>query len=87
VHDVLVAVGAARPLGREEVNAMDEQITIECDGCRGRELNACGDCVVSFILGREPGDALIIDAEEARAVRLLGDVGLVPPLRFDQTGS
>jgi len=87
VHDVPVAVGAACPTGREEDRAMDEQITIECDGCRGRALNACGDCVVSFILGREPGDALIIDAQEARAVRLLGDAGLVPPLRFDQTGS
>jgi hypothetical protein len=62
---------------------MDEAITIECEGCRGREILACGDCVVTFILGREPDDALIIDADEARAVRLLGDAGLVPPLRFD----
>ena len=62
---------------------MDEAITIECEGCSGRQLKACDDCVVSFILGREPDDAIIIDADEARAVRLLGDAGLVPPLRFD----
>jgi len=68
---------------------MDESITIDCEGCTGRALSACGDCVVTFILGREPGDALIIDAAEARAVRLLGEGGLVPPLRFDRaaTGS
>ena len=68
---------------------MDEAITIDCEGCRGRAAQACGDCVVTFILGRDPDDALIIDAAEARAVRLLGEVGLVPPLRFDEepTGS
>ncbi len=62
---------------------MEQHITIDCDGCRGRELDACGDCVVSFIVEREPDDALIIDAAEARAVRLLGRAGLVPPLRFE----
>ncbi len=66
---------------------MEENITIECDGCRGRALQACGDCVVSFILGREPDDAVIIDVNEARAVRLLGDAGLVPPLRFDRASA
>ena len=42
---------------------------------------ACGDCVVSFILGREPGDAVVVDADEERALRALGDEGLVPRLR------
>lgn len=42
---------------------------------------ACDDCVVSFILDREPDDAVVIDAEEARVVRLLSGVGLVPELR------
>jgi len=64
-------------------NASKDSITVDCDSCRGRELGDCQDCVVSFILGREPDDALIIDAEEARAVRLLGSAGLLPPLRFD----
>ncbi len=68
----------------EKGRAMDRAITVDCDGCRGREMDACGDCVVTFILGREPDDALIIDADEARAVRLLGEGGLVPPLRFEK---
>ena len=66
---------------------MENSITIECDGCVGRAHDACGDCVVSFILGREPDDAVIIDVEEARAVRLLSGAGLVPPLRFDPIAS
>jgi len=46
-----------------------------------RNTSACDDCVVTFILRREPGDAIVVDAEEERALRLLGDEGLVPPLR------
>jgi hypothetical protein len=46
----------------------------------------CQDCVVSFILDRAPDDAVVIDAEEARAVRMLGDVGLVPRLRHVRAG-
>lgn len=43
--------------------------------------SACDDCLVSFICGREPDDAVVIDAEEARGVRLLAGAGLVPGLR------
>jgi hypothetical protein len=41
----------------------------------------CDDCVVTFICDREPEDAVVIDAEEERAVRLLIGAGLVPGLR------
>jgi hypothetical protein len=46
-----------------------------------RATNACQDCVVTYICRRDPDDALIIDAAEERAVRLLGRAGLVPRLR------
>jgi hypothetical protein len=45
---------------------------------------ACDDCVVSFLLGREPHDAVVIDADEARAMRLLEGAGLVPTLRHER---
>ena len=61
---------------------MEEAITIDCGTCTARALDACGDCVVTFIMERDPDDAVIIDAAEARAVRQLGRVGLVPPLRY-----
>ena len=59
-----------------------DPLTIDCDCCELQGSTACDDCVVSFLLGREPDDALVIDADEARAMRLLGRAGLVPTLRF-----
>ena len=53
-----------------------------CDDCVMQDTPACEDCVVTFICGREPGEAVVIDVAEARAVRLLGEAGLVPPLRL-----
>lgn len=57
---------------------------IDCDECRMQHTSACDDCVVTFIIGREPGDALVIDAEEERAVRLLTNAGLLPGLRHER---
>ncbi|HMK99319.1 MAG TPA: hypothetical protein VK428_03945 [Acidimicrobiales bacterium] len=57
-------------------------VSISCDECRLQDSDACDDCLVSFVLGRDPEDALIIDVEEARAMRQLADAGLVPSLRF-----
>jgi hypothetical protein len=54
---------------------------IDCDDCVMAGTSACDDCVVSFIVRREPGEAVVIDAAEARALRALGDNGLVPQLR------
>ena len=57
-------------------------LTIDCDCCVLRNTAACDDCVVSFLLEREPDDAVVIDADEARAMRMLERAGLVPSLRF-----
>ncbi len=58
-------------------------LTIDCGDCQLRHSDACGDCVVSFLLNREPEDAVIIDAAEERGLRLLSQAGLVPELRFE----
>ena len=62
---------------------------IDCGECVMQHTEACASCVVTFIVNREPGDALVIDAEEARAVRMLSGAGLVPTLqhRDRRTGS
>ena len=57
---------------------------IDCDDCRMQQTSACDDCVVSFVVSREPGDALVIDADEERAVRLFADAGLLPRLRHER---
>ena len=55
--------------------------TIDCADCCMRNTNVCDDCVVTFVMSREPGEALVIEAAEARAVRMLASAGLVPELR------
>ena len=60
---------------------MDEGLRIDCDECVAQHTDACDDCVVSFILGREPDDAVVVDVNEIRALKLLGNADLVPPLR------
>jgi hypothetical protein len=55
--------------------------SVDCNACAMRSTVACDDCVVSFIVSREPGDALVIDVAEERAVRMFQDAGLVPRLR------
>jgi hypothetical protein len=56
-------------------------LVISCDECAMQNTDACDDCLVSFILDRRPGKAVVIDVEEARAVRMLTSVGLVPAPR------
>jgi len=52
-------------------------VIVDCDTCTVRGP-ACGDCVVTFLLG-PPG---ALDADEQRALGVLAESGLVPPLRL-----
>ena len=54
---------------------------IDCDTCVVRGL-ACHDCVVTVLLG--PPSELAFDDDERRALDVLADGGLVPPLRLVQ---
>ena len=56
-------------------------LTIDCAECSFEGTTACDDCVVTFLLGHDAAEAVVIDVAEARAVRLLGQAGLVPSLR------
>ena len=60
---------------------MAEALTISCDECSLQATSACDDCLVTFLCDREADDAVVIDVAEARAVRLLGEAGLVPALK------
>jgi hypothetical protein len=59
-------------------------VLIDCDGCAMRDL-ACGDCVVTVLLGAPPG-AVEVDEGEARALDVLADSGLVPRLQLVPLG-
>lgn len=64
----------------------NQPVAISCTDCCHRGTATCEDCVVTFLCNREPDDAVVIDVAEARGLRVLAQVGLVPTMRFrDQT--
>jgi hypothetical protein len=60
---------------------MGDPVRIDCDECAMQHTDVCADCVVTFICSRQADEAVIVDVAEVRALRLLGDVGLMPRLR------
>jgi len=58
-------------------------MVIDCESCRA-PATACQDCVVSVLLGTpDPRELPVaLDGEHARAIGVLADCGLVPPLRL-----
>jgi hypothetical protein len=65
------------------------RLTISCDDCSMQCSAACDDCVVTFLLrddAAEQHDTLVLDLDQARVVRLLGQAGLVPDLKFRVAG-
>lgn len=57
-----------------------DAVTVDCDTCVVRGA-ACGDCVVTVLLGAPP-EGVRLDAEEVDALDALSASGLVPPLRL-----
>jgi hypothetical protein len=62
-------------------DAADGVVRIDCDVCAMQDTACCDDCLVTFICSREPGEAVVIDVAEARALRVLSDAGLLPASR------
>ena len=56
-------------------------LTIDCGECVMSATPVCGDCVVTFVVYRDPGDAVVIDADVERDLRALRSAGLLPALR------
>jgi hypothetical protein len=61
----------------EDSHSTPGDLTIDCASCLARPA-ACGDCIVSVLLG-PPGQ---IGGEEQAAFAVLAGSGLVPPLRL-----
>jgi hypothetical protein len=53
---------------------------IDCETCVARD-HACGDCVITVLLGTTP-PKVELDDEERAAIGSLAAAGLVPPLRL-----
>lgn len=59
---------------------------ISCNDCRMQGTDACADCVVTHILDCPQG-AVVFDAAEERAIRAMGEAGLLPPVRWEGRAS
>ncbi len=53
---------------------------VDCDRCEVRG-DACGDCVITVLLGSPPG-GVELDGTERRALENLAAAGLVPGLQL-----
>lgn len=57
---------------------------VDCDRCEVRG-DACGECVITVLLGSTPG-GVRFDETERRAIDALAGAGLVPRLRLVADG-
>jgi len=62
-------------------NGTDGVLVIDCAECALEHTDACEGCVVTWLVDRDPGTAVVIEAAEVRALRALEIGGLVPRLR------
>jgi hypothetical protein len=60
------------------------QVTMSCEECAAGPGPSCEDCVVSFLLDDDAPGAVVLAADELRALRLLASHRLVPRLRFER---
>ncbi|MGJ9423739.1 hypothetical protein [Aeromicrobium sp. CF3.5] len=58
-----------------------DPVRVDCDSCVVRGPSACGDCVVTVLLGAPPA-GVHIDVDERAALDVLAQAGVVPPLRL-----
>ena len=58
-----------------------DSVHVDCDSCIVRGPSACGDCLVTVLLGAPPA-GVDIDADEQVALDVLARAGVVPPLRL-----
>ncbi len=60
-------------------------MVIDCTECQMQHTTACQDCVVAHVLGDLSGP-LEFESEQAEALEILADAGLVAPLRLVRRG-
>ena len=63
-------------------------LRIECQACVMQHSDHCRDCIVSVLVDPSPRRvALVVDAEEERALRELANAGLIPEIRMKRKRS
>ncbi|MDR2930612.1 MAG: hypothetical protein LBV06_06900 [Propionibacteriaceae bacterium] len=54
---------------------------VDCDTCQA-DSQACGDCVMAFIADPQFGTPVRFSPQEAEALNVMAEVGLLPQLRL-----
>ena len=76
-----VAADAPLAPGVDIAARTTHSLVIDCDSCLARGP-ACGDCVVTCLLGAPPPEGRRLDEHQVQAIGALSASGLVPPLRL-----
>lgn len=63
----------------------DAALVIDCGDCRMQHTTACQDCVVTHLL-RDLAGPIEVDPDQAEAIELLSEAGLISPLRMVPQG-
>lgn len=66
--------------GDEIISEMGADMIVDCDRCEVRG-DACGECVITVLLGAPPG-GLELDRTDRRALDALAAAGMVPRLQL-----
>ena len=69
-----------QPVGHQPV------LVISCDTCIMRRTDACDDCMMSVLCDVDESEAVVLNLQELRDIRLLAQAGLVPTLRHRAVG-
>ena len=63
------------------VSAASDSILIDCDTCDLIATDVCNDCLVTYLC-RSEDSSVVVELSEVRALRALGEAGLVPSLKL-----
>ena len=63
------------------VSATSDSIIIDCDTCDLIATDVCNDCLVTYLC-RSEDSSVVVELSEVRALRALGEAGLVPSLKL-----
>lgn len=58
-----------------------DKLEVDCGTCSVRG-KACGDCVITVLLGPPARGSVELEGDEQQALRALAGSGLLPPLRL-----
>ena len=63
------------------VAATSDSILIDCDTIDLIATDVCNDCLVTYLC-RSEDSSVVVELSEVRALRALGEAGLVPSLKL-----